>query len=575
MRLSTDPDRDEARAVATVRAALDAGIDLLDTARAYGLDDADAGHNERLIARAAHGRPVRIVTKCGMRRPGGGWRPDGRARAIAGDARESADALGEIPIELLLLHAVDPATSLATSVRALAKAAGDGLARRIGLSNVTRTQLEEALRIAPVSAIEVPLGAFDDASARGGAVRFASDHGMDVLAYGPLGGPKRAAKLARDPVLAELGAALGATAQEVMLAYLLHLDPRVVPLVGARRPETARSAARSAELHLDAAALRRLDARFPGLAVVRGDACARPPSTDREVVLIMGLPGSGKSRAAVAWVARGYERLNRDLRGGTLRGLSRALDERLGAGADRVVLDNTYLSRASRSDVVRAAHRHGARVRCVHVDAPLAEAQINVVSRMIERYGELLEPERVASEAKRDPGLIRPLVLFRMLRELERPALDEGFDDLEVRPFVFEAARPHARRGAAIALDAVLAEASGRPELRDGAAALVSRTPEAAPCLLVAFRPGADPVWRARVTEIAGELAAATGRAVELGLCSHEPGPPTCWCRPPLPGLWLAFAARNGIDPRRGLLIGAGAALQAMARALGLDFAEA
>ncbi len=57
MRLSTDPDRDEQRALATLRAALDAGITTLDTARAYGCDEADLGHNERLIARALATRP--------------------------------------------------------------------------------------------------------------------------------------------------------------------------------------------------------------------------------------------------------------------------------------------------------------------------------------------------------------------------------------------------------------------------------------------------------------------------------------------------------------------------------------
>src|SRR5262245_4506429 len=58
MRLSTEADRDEARAVATIHAALDAGIRLFDTARAYALDDGELGHNERLLARALAGHPV-------------------------------------------------------------------------------------------------------------------------------------------------------------------------------------------------------------------------------------------------------------------------------------------------------------------------------------------------------------------------------------------------------------------------------------------------------------------------------------------------------------------------------------
>src|SRR4051794_5698866 len=93
MRLSTDSDRDEARAVATIEAALEAGITILDTARAYGHDEADAGHNERLVARFARDG-LRVITKCGMRRDGGAWIADGRASRVLDDARASAAALG-------------------------------------------------------------------------------------------------------------------------------------------------------------------------------------------------------------------------------------------------------------------------------------------------------------------------------------------------------------------------------------------------------------------------------------------------------------------------------------------------
>src|SRR5579862_6748573 len=81
MRLSTDPDIDDPRAIAVLHAAVDAGMTLFDTARAYARDDRDLGANERLIARALRDRPAaaasaRIITKGGMRRPGGQWEPD-------------------------------------------------------------------------------------------------------------------------------------------------------------------------------------------------------------------------------------------------------------------------------------------------------------------------------------------------------------------------------------------------------------------------------------------------------------------------------------------------------------------
>src|SRR5580700_4538883 len=72
MRLSTDADRDAALGLATIAAAIDAGVTVFDTAHAYGRNAAEAGHNERLLARAVRvagaERTARIVTKCGMTR---------------------------------------------------------------------------------------------------------------------------------------------------------------------------------------------------------------------------------------------------------------------------------------------------------------------------------------------------------------------------------------------------------------------------------------------------------------------------------------------------------------------------
>src|SRR5262249_45351679 len=103
MRLSTDEDVDDRRALATVAAALDAGLTVFGTARSYG-------DNERLLARALRGFGVRIVTKGGMTRTGGAWVPDGRAKAIRRDCEASLEALDGQPIDLYLVHAPDPRT---------------------------------------------------------------------------------------------------------------------------------------------------------------------------------------------------------------------------------------------------------------------------------------------------------------------------------------------------------------------------------------------------------------------------------------------------------------------------------
>ena len=149
MRLSTEPDRDDANSLAILHAAFDSGITLLDTADAYCFDDSERGHNERLIARALESwqgdrARITVATKGGMTRPGGRWEPDGRAKHLIAACADSCRALGVERIDLYQLHAPDPRVPLATSVRALAGLKRDGLIRAIGLSNVTVGQIEEA-----------------------------------------------------------------------------------------------------------------------------------------------------------------------------------------------------------------------------------------------------------------------------------------------------------------------------------------------------------------------------------------------------------------------------------------------
>src|SRR5439155_14730579 len=190
----------------------------------------------------------------------------------------------------------------------------------------------------------------------------------------------------------------GATPAEVALAWLLELSPAVVAIPGARRPETARSAARAATLRLAAG----------DLAALGGPPARRPKRKRRagEIVVVMGIPGAGKSRIAEGYAARGFRRLNRDERGGSLRRLADALEEELSAGTRQVVLDNTYLTRAERSYVIEVADRHDLAARCVWLDASLAQAQVNLVERLLDRFGELPTPEELREVGRREPGLL-------------------------------------------------------------------------------------------------------------------------------------------------------------------------
>jgi aryl-alcohol dehydrogenase-like predicted oxidoreductase/predicted kinase len=564
MRMSTDESRDEELALETIAAAAEAGMTVFDTARAYGHGASDSGHNEMLLARGLRRCSAevsaRIVTKGGMTRAGGKWIPDGRARVIRTDCEASLAALDGLAIDLYLIHAPDPRTPWRTSVRALARLVDEGLVRRVGLANVNRRMLDEALELAPIAAVQVPLSPYDDRALRGGVVDRCAERGISVIAHSPLGGPRRAGGLGRRQVLADVAEARGATPAEVALAWLLALSPAVVAIPGARRPETARSAARAATLGLDTD-------EIAVLARALGRPCPAhleppPPANDADVVLVMGIPGAGKSHVAEQYAARGYIRLNRDERGGSLRELADQLDEELSSGARRVVLDNTYLTRAARSYVIEVASRHRVPTRCIWLDTPLAQAQVNVVERLLERFGSLPAPEELR-ELGREPGVLAPTSQMRALRELEPPSTDEGLAGVEEVTFTRRPPSRQRRVGVFVAA-AALSHPGWEHALEQG-------DPDA-PHLVFDWSPDGSPD---ELAAVANRLSVEVSGLVESALCPHAAGPPTCWCRPPLPGLPLAFAREHGVDLSRSIVVGTGPAHRTLATTLGARYVQA
>ncbi len=552
---------DEQLAGEVILAAADAGMTVFDTARAYGAESHELGRNERLVAGALRsaGRPrgARIVTKGGMTRPGGAWVPDGRAKAIAADCEASLSALDGLPIDLYLLHAPDPRTKWSTSVRALARLVDRGLVLRVGVANVTRAQLDEALELAPIAAVQIALSPLDDRALRGGVVQRCFELGLALIAHSPLGGPRRAGTLDRRPELRDIAARHQAPAAEVALAWLLSLSPHVVAIPGARRPQTAGSAARAATLSLTEADRAGLNRAFGAVPRAVPDSGVRSPG-EGEVVIVMGIPGAGKSRLAADYVGRGYARLNRDERGGSLRALAAELDARLGAGELRVILDNTYLTRAARSRVIEAAARHSLAVRCIWLETPLAQAQVNLVERLLERFGGLPTPEEIRAAARREPWLMLPTSQMRALRELEPPEMDEGLAAVEVVEFerVSGAGQPGVFVGAAAVW-------------QEGINAALADVHPSAPHLLFDWRPDQDP---AALGSEAERLRGAISGPADVAICPHPAGPPSCWCRPPLPGLALAFARAHRIEPSRSVLIGCSPAHRTLANTLGAQY---
>ena len=587
MRLSTDPSsRDADRATATLHAAFDSGINLIDTADAYALDASEAGHNERLIAAAlatwfGDRSRIRIVTKGGLTRPDGRWMPDGRARHLRAACHRSREALAVHRIALYQLHAPDPRVPWTTSVRALAALHREGTIEAAGLCNVTVRQIDAARSIVPIATVQAELNPWKDRVITSGVAEYCRTHGIRVLAYRPFGGVGGVRRVANDDLLKEVAAALDVSPFAVVLAWMRGLAPCITPLPGPTRRETAVDCARGQLLTLSDAEQTALDRHFvvgrirtPASSSRRRDTAAPPVESisgpgvrgETDIVMVMGLPGAGKSTRAAAMVADGFVRLNRDEIGGSLNALVPKVTAVLAEESTRVVLDNTYLSRASRAPILDVARTHGRAVRGLWLDTSIDDAQVNIVSRMLQSHGRLLAADELRGAGR--PDRLSPSALFRAQRELEPPEASEGFATLDVVPFVRQHEPRFSNRALILWCDGVLRPPraqSPRETLALDDDILSARRAQLARYHAEGWRLLALS-WEPQITELGAsasqvddELARLRERLrldVEFHYCPHGGGPPVCWCRKPLPGLGVLLIHKHQLDPRQCIYVG-------------------
>jgi len=260
MSVAGGPPRE--RSLATIRTAVEAGVTLIDTADAYSVDDTDFGHNEELVAEALRGvSGVLVATKGGhVRTPGGGWALDGRPEHLKAACEASLRRLRVDAIDLYQFHRPDPEVPTAESVGALAELLDEGKIRLAGVSNFDAAQIREADEVlgGRLAAVQNQFSPAYRSSEP--ELELCAELGVAFLPWSPLGGMSAAGELgARFAAFAEVGAAHGASPQQVCLAWLLAKAPVVVPIPGASRPESARDSAAAAHLELSADELVRLD----------------------------------------------------------------------------------------------------------------------------------------------------------------------------------------------------------------------------------------------------------------------------------------------------------------------------
>jgi len=253
----------------TVRAALDAGVTLFDTADAYGpgpqLGPAAQGVNETLIAGLLDELGVRdrvlLATKGGhVRTAGGGWDVDSSREHLLGAVDDSLRRLGVEQIALWQHHRPDPAVEYDEVIDTLDEIYRSGKVRMIGLSNANPEQIRNAHKVLGNALVSVQNQFSPAFRSSRPEIDVCTELGLAFLPWGPLGGLDDAKSLAdRHPAFADVAAEMGVSPQRVTLAWELAQSPVVIPIPGAKRPASIVDSAAAADLELTDTQLARLN----------------------------------------------------------------------------------------------------------------------------------------------------------------------------------------------------------------------------------------------------------------------------------------------------------------------------
>jgi aryl-alcohol dehydrogenase-like predicted oxidoreductase len=280
---------DAAESIATIHAALDAGINLLDTGDFYGM-----GHNEMLIREALEGRArdqVLLSVKFGaMRDPAGGWVGiDGRPGAVKNFLSYSLRRLGTDHVDIYRLARVDPAVPIEETVGAIADMVKAGYVRHIGLSEAGADTLRRAQKVHPIVDLQIEYSLFSR-GIEAEILPTCRELGIGVTAYGVLsrgllsghwskertGGTRdfrsfsprfQGQNLDRNLALVEslraVAEAKGVTVAQAAIGWVLSRGTDIVPLIGARRRDRLAEALGALDLNLTSEDLARIEEAVP------------------------------------------------------------------------------------------------------------------------------------------------------------------------------------------------------------------------------------------------------------------------------------------------------------------------
>lgn len=288
-----------------------------------------------------------------------------------------------------------------------------------------------------------------------------------------------------------------------------------------------------------------------------------------EIVLVIGIQGSGKSTHVEPFVQRGYIRLNRDQMGAStsMAAVLAHLMSAMLVQKKSVVLDNTFCTAIDRYPFIDAAHKCGYKARALVMDTSFEDAQYNVCQRMIRNGGKLLGPEDY--KTTKAEWAIPPAAMFAYRKKYEAPRTTEGFDSIEPVHFVRKNDSGYTNKAIIVDKDGTLTEsicgakfpctAADVRALKGRTAVLTEWKKKGYKLLGVSNQSGIgkgdiDPVEAVRIFNKTNELI---GHDIDWNYCAHRSPPAVfCYCRKPSSGLGVLHIENHKLNASECIFVG-------------------
>lgn len=285
-----------------------------------------------------------------------------------------------------------------------------------------------------------------------------------------------------------------------------------------------------------------------------------------KVTMVVGYPASGKSTLTKDLVAKGCVSLNRDTEGGNMNSLLPKMEQMLQDGKD-IVLDNTFAMAEVRKPFIEMAKKHGAEIECKLMNTTIEEAQYNVVQRAIGLIGKFPTPEAI-KEAKHT-NVFPPLVLFKYKKEFQKPSTDEGFSKVEVVKFVRKHNPEFTNKAIILDYDGTLRECvngngkyptdESHVEIKPGRKAVLDSYREKGYLLFgLSNQSGVHKgdLTHDKAVQLFNHTNKLLGVDIDVRFCPHQSAPLSCYCRKPMPGVWVDLMLKYKLDPKQSIMVG-------------------